>query len=247
MPKMSGAHVARGGATRSVPAPCESTASSPAETRFPRSMLPSQSWYVRPAGGCGRPDTTSVPPPMGSHRSCPRAPVAEPTGTSEITRDPPVGRDVPGSVRALSSLGAVAGCLAVAPSGGLSGTGGSGSGRLATRGDTGSGARFTGGEEVVAGSGSGARATGGRGAAADAGLGARVTGGTGAGAATDSGAGPAGGAGEAGWTSVGGVSVGGVCSGAIAGAGDGLTAFGGLCSGWRDTLRVTRGSDGIHA
>ena len=43
-PKMSGDHVARGGATRSVPAPCASTASNPAETRFPWSMLPSHSW-----------------------------------------------------------------------------------------------------------------------------------------------------------------------------------------------------------
>ena len=65
IPKMSGDHVARGGATRRVPVPCESTASNPADTRFPRLMLPSQSWYVRPAGGCGRPDTTSVPPPDG--------------------------------------------------------------------------------------------------------------------------------------------------------------------------------------
>src|SRR5262245_14776095 len=43
MRKMSGDHAARGGATRRVPAPCESTASNPADTRFPRLMLPSHS------------------------------------------------------------------------------------------------------------------------------------------------------------------------------------------------------------
>src|SRR5574342_1434127 len=90
-PKMSGDHVARGGATRSVPAPWASTDSNPADTRFPRLMLPSHSWYVRPAGGCGRPETTSTPPPKGSHMSCPRAPVTAPTGMSEITRAPAVG------------------------------------------------------------------------------------------------------------------------------------------------------------
>jgi hypothetical protein len=50
-PKMSGDQVARGGGTRSVPAPWASTRSRPAETRLPRLMLPSHSWYVRPVGG----------------------------------------------------------------------------------------------------------------------------------------------------------------------------------------------------
>ena len=158
---------------------------------------------------------------MGSHWSCPRAPVAAPTGTSEITRNPAVGREVPGSVRALSSLGAVADWLDGAPSGGRSEAGGGGSGWLATLGDAGSGARFAGGEEVVAGTGSGARITGGKGAAAGAGSGAGVDGGAGA----------------ADWVS----------TGAPAGAWDGLIAFGGRCSCWRDRLVATRGSDGIHA
>jgi hypothetical protein len=100
-PKMSGDQVALGGETRSVPAPWASTRSSPAETRFPRLMLPSHSWYVRPVGGWGRPETTSTPPPMGSHESCPRAPLADPTGTSGITRAPAVTGGPPGSVRAV--------------------------------------------------------------------------------------------------------------------------------------------------
>ena len=160
---------------------------------------------------------------MGSHWSCPRAPVAAPTGTSEITRDPAVGSVVPGSVRALSSLGAVADWLDGAPSGGRTEAGGDGSGRLATLGDAGSGARFAGGEEVVVGAGSGARVTGGGGAAAVAGSGAGMDGGGGAGAAIS------------------------VSTDAAAGAWGGLTPFGGCGSCWRDTFTVTRGSDGIHA
>ena len=132
-----------------------------------------------------------------------------------------MGRAVPGSVRALSSLGAVADWLDEAPSGGRSEAGGVGSGRLATLGDAGSGVRFAGGEEVGVGAGSGARVTGGGGAAA----------GTGSGAGVDGGAGTA----DL------------VSTGAAAGAWDGSTAFGGRCSCWRGTLTVTRGSDGIHA
>src|SRR6185503_2019385 len=155
-PKMSGDHVARGGATRSVPVPCASTASSPADTRFPRLMLPSQSWYVRPAGGCGRPDTTSVPPPIGSHRSCPRAPAAGPTGTKAITRVPLVGSDAAGSVRALSNLGDAGRSTAGA---------GAGSGRLAALDGAGAGsaagaALAGGGSGVRFGAGGGAAATG---------------------------------------------------------------------------------------
>jgi hypothetical protein len=133
-----------------------------------------------------------------------------------------VGSVVPGSVRALSSLGAVADWLDGAPSGGRSEAGGDGSGRLATLGDAGSGARFAGGEEVVVGAGSGARVTGGGGAAAVAGTGAGMDGG---------------GTGAANWVS----------TDAAAGAWGGLTPFGGCGSCWRDTSTVTRGSDGIHA
>src|SRR5215813_7473946 len=159
---MSGDHVARGGATRSVPAPCESTTSKPAETRSPRLMLPSHSWYVRPAGGCGRPDTTSVPPPRGSQRSCPRAFVAAPTGTSEITRAPAVGRAAPGSVRALRSFGAVAEGLEEAARDVRSPLDGGGSVRRTTFGAAGSGARLAGGGVAAGGDAAGAGDSGAR-------------------------------------------------------------------------------------
>jgi hypothetical protein len=132
-----------------------------------------------------------------------------------------VGKEVPGSVRALSSLGAVADWLDGVPRGGRSEAGGGGSGRLATLGVADSGARFDGSESVVAGAGSGSRVDDGRGATAEAGSRAGVDGGVGV---IDS-----------------------VSTGAAARAWDGLIAPGGRGSCWRDRLTVTRGSDGIHA
>jgi len=177
-----------------------------------------------------------VPPPIGSQAICPRAFAAFPTGTSEITRAPVVGRDAEGSVRAVRSFGAVEDWVADAPTAGRSVVDGSGSGRLATRGVAGSGARFGVGAEVAGAAGSGACVAAGAGAAGRTGS---TTGGA---------AGGAEGASAAPLTGAAGVeTVGSTFIAAVSAAGGVEVVSDGRGSCGRDTLTVIRNSEGIHA